>query len=153
MTAAATRMSPTAERYAEECLRLSADAAHHVRVLREIAYGAEPHQCMDIFLPQQPGLRDLPVLLFMHGGGWTHGTKDWCGFMAPPIVELPAIFISVGYRLIPSVAFPAPVMDCIVALRWATDHIAEHGGSPHKLFVGGHSAGGQIAPLMALHKD
>ena len=36
---------------------------------------------MDIFLPLDADLRDLPVLLFMHGGAWTHGTKDWCGFM------------------------------------------------------------------------
>jgi acetyl esterase/lipase len=79
--------------------------------------------------------------------------KDWCGFMAPPIASLPAIFVSVGYRLIPAVAFPAPVLDCIAALRWIAEHIAEHGGSPHRLFVGGHSAGGQIAALMALRKD
>ena len=58
-----------------------------------------------------------------------------------------------GYRLIPTVSFPAPVLDCIAALRWIAEHIAEHGGSPHRLFVGGHSAGGQIAALMALRKD
>jgi pimeloyl-ACP methyl ester carboxylesterase len=44
-------------------------------------------------------------------------------------------------------------MDCISALRWIADNIAEHGGSPDRLFVGGHSAGGQIAALMALQKD
>jgi arylformamidase len=153
MTTAAPTMSPAAERYAEECLRLSADAENRVSVLRDIAYGSDPRQRMDIFLPQRPGLHDLPVLLFMHGGAWTHGTKDWCGFMAPPIVELPAIFISVGYRLIPAVSFSTPVMDCISALRWIADQIAEHGGSPHRLFVGGHSAGGQIAALMTLRKD
>jgi acetyl esterase/lipase len=154
MTTATPAMSPAAERYAEECLRLSADAGNRVRVLRDITYGSDPRQRMDIFLPQRPGrLNDLPVLLFMHGGAWTHGTKDWCGFMAPPIVELPAAFISVGYRLIPTVSFPTPVMDCISALRWIADNIAEHGGSPDRLFVGGHSAGGQIAALMALQKD
>ena len=89
----------------------------------------------------------------MHGGACTHGTKDWCGFMAPPIAQLPAIFVSVGYRLIPNVSFPEPVMDCIAALRWIFDHIAEFGGSPKRLFVGGHSAGGQIAALMSLHKE
>jgi acetyl esterase/lipase len=73
--------------------------------------------------------------------------------MAPPIAQLPAIFISVGYRLIPTVAFPEPVLDCIAALHWVTHHIGEFGGSPDRLFVGGHSAGGQIAALMALHKD
>jgi arylformamidase len=67
--------------------------------------------------------------------------------------ELPAIFISVGYRLIPTVSFPTPVMDCITAVRWIADHIAQHGGSPDRLFVGGHSAGGQIAALMTLRKD
>ena len=44
-------------------------------------------------------------------------------------------------------------MDCVAALRWIAEHIAEYGGSPHRLFVGGHSAGGQIAALMALRKD
>jgi arylformamidase len=134
-------------------LKLSAAAASHVRTLRDVAYGTDPRQRLDIFLPRQTDLRNLPVLLFMHGGAWTHGTKDWCGFMAPPIAHQPAIFVSVGYRLIPTVSFPAPVLDCIAALRWITEHIAEHGGSPHRLFVGGHSAGGQIAALMALRKD
>ena len=153
MTTGVATMSPLAERYAAECLKLSAGAASHARVLRDIAYGTDPRQRLDIFLPPQPGLGDLPVLLFMHGGAWTHGTKDWCGFMAPPLVRQPAIFVSVGYRLIPTVSFPAPVKDCIVALRWIAEHIADYGGSPHRLFVGGHSAGGQIAALMALHKD
>jgi acetyl esterase/lipase len=147
-------MSPAAEQYAEECLKLSATVRNRVRCLPNIAYGHEPRQCMDIFLPlDADDLRSLPVVLFMHGGAWTHGTKDWCGFMAPPIVRLPAIFVSVGYRLIPTVPFPDPVMDCIAALRWILDHIAEFGGSPRGLFVGGHSAGGQIAALMSLHKD
>jgi arylformamidase len=153
MTVTATRMSPAAEQYAEECLKLSAAAANRVRAVRNIAYGDDPRQCMDIFLPLQADLSDLPVLLFMHGGAWTHGTKDWCGFMAPPMVRLPAIFVSVGYRLIPTVPFPDPVLDCIAALHWIFDHIAAFGGSPHKLFLGGHSAGGQIAALMSLHKD
>ena len=153
MTADTATMSPLAARYAEECLKLSAAAASRVRVLRDVAYGTDPRQCLDIFLPRRTDLHDLPVLLFMHGGAWTHGTKDWCGFMAPPLANLPAIFVSVGYRLIPAVAFPAPVLDCIAALRWIAEHIAEHGGSPHRLFVGGHSAGGQIAALMALRKD
>jgi arylformamidase len=153
MNTAVARMSPAAEQYAEECLKRSAAVKNRVRVLPNIAYGGDPRQCIDIFLPLEADLRNLPVLLFMHGGAWTNGTKDWCGFMAPPIVQLPAIFVSVGYRLIPTVPFPDPVMDCIAALRWVFDHIAEFGGSPHKLFVGGHSAGGQIAALMSLHKD
>jgi hypothetical protein len=56
------------------------------------------------------------------------------GFTARPLVQLPATFVSVGCQLIPAVPFPAPVMDFIAALRWIADHIAEHGGSPDRLF-------------------
>jgi acetyl esterase/lipase len=139
--------------YAQECLRLSAIAVAEGRVIGDIAYGGERRQRMDLYLPKQTGLRDLPVLLFMHGGAWTMGTKDWCGFMAPALIDLPAIFVSVGYRLIPTVSFPDPVLDCITALRWVVGNIAQHGGSPDRSFVGGHSAGGQIAALMALRRD
>jgi len=51
MTVATARMSHAAEQYAEECLRLSADAVDHIRVLRDIVHGADPRQRMDIFLP------------------------------------------------------------------------------------------------------
>jgi acetyl esterase/lipase len=77
MTVDTVRMSPDAERYAEECLKLSGDATNRVRVLRDIAYGADPRQRVDIFLPQKTDLHDSPMLMFMHGGAWTHGTKDW----------------------------------------------------------------------------
>ena len=139
--------------YETACLQLSQTAAKSARILRDIPYGADPRQRLDIFLPPQPGLRDLPVLLFMHGGGWTIGRKEWCGFMAPPLVSLPAIFVSVGYRLIPQVAYPEPLRDCIAALRWVVDHIGAHGGSTDRIFVGGHSAGGQIAALMTMRDD
>ena len=147
MTAAAATMSPPAERYAAECLKLSGEAASHVRVLRDVAYGTAPRQRLDIFLPRQPDLRDWPGLPFMHGGAWTHGTKDWCGFTAPPIVEQPAVFVSVGYRHILSHSrSTAPVMAGIAALRWIAEHIVEYGGSPHRLFVGGHSGRRSDAP-------
>ena len=73
--------------------------------------------------------------------------------MAPALVDLPAVFVSVSYRLIPDVSYPEPVNDCIQAVKWVTDHIAAYGGSPERIHVGGHSAGGQIAALMALHDD
>jgi acetyl esterase/lipase len=73
--------------------------------------------------------------------------------MAPPLFELPAILVSVSYRLHPAVEYPLPVKDSIAALKWVRDNIAQYGGSPDRLFVGGHSAGGHIAALMALRPD
>lgn len=146
-------INPEADRYAAECLTLSRRAAESVRCELDIAYGSDYWQKLDVYLPRHRDIRDVPVLLFMHGGGWTHGLKEWCGFMAPALVDLPAIFISVSYRLLPQVAFPAPALDCIAALKWAHGRIADYGGSPRRFFVGGHSAGGQIAALMALRDD
>ena len=137
--------------YDTECLLRSQSVA--ARILRDIPYGTGPRQRLDIFLPSQPVHHPMPVLLFMHGGGWTIGRKEWCGFMAPPLLSLPAIFVSVGYRLIPAVAYPDPLRDCIAALAWVSDHIAAHGGDRGRIFVGGHSAGGQIAALMTLRTD
>ena len=73
--------------------------------------------------------------------------------MAPVLVDLPAIFVSVSYRLLPDVTYPAPLWDCIHALKWVHDNASDFGGSPERLFVGGHSAGGQIAALMALQPE
>ena len=58
---------------------------------RDIAYGPQPRQTLDLFLPADRDARDLPVLFFLHGGGWSIGYKEWCGFMAPAIVSLPPL--------------------------------------------------------------
>jgi acetyl esterase/lipase len=70
--------------------------------------------------------------------------------MAPAFVSLPALFISVGYRLSPAAKYPAALDDCLTALTWAYHHVADYGGDPQRLFVGGHSAGGHLAALLAL---
>ena len=146
-------MSPEAEHYAAFCLRETATAQAHTRHVRDIPYGADPWQKLDLYLPEDTSARALPTLLFMHGGYWTHGHKEWLGFMAPPLVSLPALFISVGYRLAPATPYPGPFADCLEALAWAYRHVAEYGGNPQHLFVGGHSAGGHLAALMTLQPD
>jgi acetyl esterase/lipase len=92
------------------------------------------------------------VLVFFHGGAWTSGTKEWMGFMAPPLLELPAIFVTANYRLAPATRYPAMVDDCMNATAWVANNIAVHGGDPGRLFVGGHSAGGHLAALVALDR-
>jgi acetyl esterase/lipase len=146
-------INENADRYAAECLARSRAVAAASRVVLDVPYGEDYWQKLDLYLPDDRTAKDLPVLLFLHGGGWTHGYKEWCGFMAPALVTLPAIFISVSYRLLPQVAYPAPAEDALEALRWVTHNIAAFGGSPDRLFVGGHSAGGQIAALLTLRQD
>ncbi|MCW5771630.1 MAG: alpha/beta hydrolase [Rhodospirillaceae bacterium] len=141
-----------ADAYGAECIARSRRAAEALPCRLDVPYGADERQRLDIYLPRTTG-HDLPVLLFMHGGGWTHGYKEWSGFTAPAVVDLPAIYVAVSYRLFPDVAYPGPVKDCIAALKWVVDHLGEFGGSPNRLFVGGHSAGGHLAALMAVHPE
>ena len=139
-----------AEEYARQALERSRQAASRVRNHMDICYGDDYWQKIDIYLPDDEDLVDLPVLMFAHGGAWTHGYKEWLGLMAPAIVSTPAIFVSVSYRLAPDCRFPGPLEDCISALAWVHAHIQEYGGNPDAIFVGGHSAGGHLYALAAL---
>jgi len=146
-------INPNADVYAAEALRLSRAAADATRCELDLAFGSDPAQALDLYLPADAAARDLPVLMLMHGGGWTHGYKEWMGLNAPPLVTLPAIVASVSYRLKPAHPYPAALDDCIAALAWLHANVARFGGSPRRIFVGGHSAGGQLASLVALCRD
>ncbi len=143
-------MSPAAEAYAAYCLQATAKVLATTRHVLDIPFGTDDWQKLDLYLPHDTSARDMPTLLFMHGGYWTHGHKEWLGFMAPAFTSLPALFISVGYRLAPAARYPAALEDCLAALHWTYHHIATYGGDPQRLFVGGHSAGGHLAALMTL---
>ena len=146
-------MSPVAEAYAATALQLSRDVQSRQRVVLDVPYGPDDEQQIDLYLSDNATSEPVPVLLFMHGGGWRHGYKEWMGFMAPAITCLPAIFISVGYRLAPNAKYPAPLEDCWNALRWVHENIGRYGGDPDRLMVGGHSAGGHLAAMLALQRN
>lgn len=139
--------------YAERCLELSWEAVQRTRCIRDISYGPHSRQKLDVYLPDDQALRDLPVLLFLHGGAWTNGYKEWVGFNAPPVVAFPAIFVAVSHRLAPENKFPAPLLDCIDALRWIWRNIRELGGDPRRIFAAGHSAGAHLMTLTTLRRD
>jgi acetyl esterase/lipase len=93
------------------------------------------------------------VLLFLHGGAWRAGHRNWMGFMAPLFLDLPAIFVSACYRLAPAHRFPAHLDDTIEALAWVNREIGRFGGDPGRIHIGGHSAGGHLAALAAVRSD
>ncbi len=141
-------INPAADEYAETSLLRSSGIPRFA----DIAYGADPEQRIDMYLPDQALLPDagLPVFLFWHGGGFTHGHKEWCGFMAPPLLALPAIFISANYRLLPRGNSEELMDDARAAVRWVLENIPRYGGNSRRLVIGGHSAGANIAARLEL---
>lgn len=137
--------------YSAEAIALSAAAAERCRTEQDIAYGAHPLQQLDLYLPERASR--APVLVFAHGGAWTHGIKEWMGLMAPPLLAAGIILVSVNYRLGPKDKFPAALEDCLAALAWTHKNIARYGGDAARIAVGGHSAGGHLYALAALRTD
>ena len=94
--------------------------------------------------------KDLGLLVFYHGGGWVCGSinthDDVCRKLAQSMGHA---VLSVDYRLAPEFAFPEPLNDCIVALRWAYSHASELGIDASRIAVGGDSAGGNLAAAVA----
>jgi acetyl esterase/lipase len=121
--------------------------------LTEAAYGPDPYQRMSIAPARGGDRRPAPVLVFLHGGGWTSGYKEWNHFMAPGLTESGICFVSAGYRLAPGTLFEGQRADCIAALTWVWRNIASYGGDPSRIFIGGHSAGGHWAALLAVRND
>jgi len=121
-----------------------------VEAIRDIAYGPDPAHRIDRFsLGEATSLR--PVLLQVHGGGWTWGRRDQ---QARPLMHRMAsvgwMVYSISYRLSPKATFPDHLIDVKRAIAWIREHGPEHGADPSFLAITGGSAGGQLVALAAL---
>jgi acetyl esterase len=93
----------------------------------------------------------LPVVVFFHGGGWVIGDIETHDATCQQIAtSVPAVVVSVDYRLAPEHRFPAALEDCLAATRWVGAHAGELGADGSHLAVAGDSAGGNLAALVAL---
>jgi len=93
----------------------------------------------------------LPLLVWFHGGGWVTGSLETHDHLCRQLCdEAGAIVVSVDYRLAPETKFPGAVDDCVAAWTWVTAHASALGGDPARVAVGGDSAGGGLAAVIAL---
>ena len=118
-------------------------------LVRNIAYGQEPSQRLDIYLPAGHETRNLPVIVFFYGGRWMAGQKEIYRFAGDAFAKRGFIVAIPDYAKYPAVRFPAFAQDGAKALAWVSDHVAEYGGNPARIFVAGHSAGAHIGALLA----
>ncbi|SEK69980.1 Acetyl esterase/lipase [Blastococcus sp. DSM 46786] len=107
---------------------------------------------MRVYKPKDAGAEALPVIMWIHGGGWVlfdidDHYDDSCRGLTN---KTGAIVVSPDYRRAPEAVFPASHDDVLAAYRWTVQHIAELGGDPTRIGIGGESVGGNMAPATVL---
>ena len=105
---------------------------------------------LDLYLPAQPIRRPTPVILFLHGGGWSGGTRTTGPDFKRYFARDGFAMASIEYRLTPAVTFPANVEDVRTAVRWLKANAAAHGLDPDRICLWGTSAGGHLAAVAGL---
>ena len=98
-----------------------------MKVTRDIPYASSAHelQKLDVYAPS--GAKGLPVVFWIHGGGWQAGDKSEVLAKPQAFVDRGFVFVSTNYRLLPHVDMGAIIRDIAQSVHWVHDHIAEHG--------------------------
>ncbi|BCX47822.1 hypothetical protein HAHE_17300 [Haloferula helveola] len=126
--------------------------AESVEVTRDVSYADtdNPRQRLDLVLPKaREGKKPLPVVVFVHGGGWQSGDKRQAVRRLVPLVASGDYAgVSVGYRLTDEAQWPAQMHDCKAAIRWIRANADKHGLDPDKIAVWGTSAGGHLVAVL-----
>ena len=130
----------------------------NVRIHRDLAYGIGRRNQLDVFVPEPLPSDPLPVLIFMHGGTFTGGSKTGpAGVFYDNIGVWAAthglIGININYRLAPKHPWPAAIEDLGEAVQWAIQNVAPFGGEPDRIYVMGHSAGAMHIAGYISHPD
>jgi len=101
---------------------------------------------LDLYLPK--GKREVPVMMFVHGGGFTVGIKDQYAFVGQVFASYGIATAVINYRLSPKTSYPGHVQDVARAFAWLRAHVSEYGGRHEKIFISGHSAGATLVAMM-----
>ncbi|MSP60963.1 MAG: alpha/beta hydrolase [Myxococcales bacterium] len=128
-------------------------ARHNVEVLRDIAYSPSglPEHRLDIYRPTAPKPGSpLPVVLYIHGGGFRILSKDTHWLMGLAFAREGYLVVNINYRLAPQNPFPAAIVDTCDAFGWVVRNIRSFGGDLDRLAFAGESAGANLATALTL---
>lgn len=120
----------------------------------DTAYGSESIQKLDIYAPKN--LKNMPVIIHLHGGGWTVGSKNPWAIPAESLMEKGILSVSVDYGLAPQYQMQDMVAHVRQAISWVYNNIASYGGDPNRLYISGVSAGAHLASTALMpnwHED
>ena len=132
------------------------DPVAGLRAERDIAYGSDPMQKLDVISNGQG--TGKPILVFVHGGGFTGGDKHQPGQFTNDnlmkwAVDRGMVGVNINYRLLPNHMLPDQISDARDALAWVAKNAARYGGDPSKMLLWGHSAGATLVGLYVSHPD
>ena len=131
-------------------VRVPADA----KAIRDLAYSPQGHarQKLDLYLPETAD-GPLPLIIWVHGGGWQNGSKDQCLPLRLGFTSRGYAIASLNYRLSGDAIFPAQIEDCQAAVRWLRDHAKDYNIDPDRFVAWGASAGGHLVALLGTAGD
>lgn len=139
----------------DQSSRAPANASIEIR--NDIAYAEtkNPRQKLDLYLPKKRLTnKPLPLIAFIHGGGWRNGDKRGGLRRVAALVESGEfVGASIGYRLSGEAIWPAQIHDCKAAIRWLRAHAKESGFDPNRIAVMGSSAGGHLVAMLGTSGD
>ena len=120
-----------------------------VKALRDLVYVTNGHerQKLDLYVPENAN-GPLPIIVWIHGGGWAAGSKDGCPPLNADYTQRGFAVASIGYRLTGDAIFPAQIEDCKAAIRWLRAHAKDYNLDPDHIAVWGSSAGGHLVALL-----
>jgi acetyl esterase/lipase len=127
-----------------------------IRFELDIPYAGtgNPRQRLDLYLPKTPGAGKLPVIVFLHGGGWRYGDKASGAAQLMPFVRSGQYAgVSAGYRLTDEAVWPAQIHDSKAAIRWIRANADKYGLAPQRIAVWGRSAGAHLALMLGFTGD
>lgn len=123
------------------------DQRHGIQERRGIVFDAAHGLALDVYAPARA--RHAPVVVFFYGGDWARGERGWYRFVGTALAAQGVVAVIPDYRKVPQVMLPGFMEDAAHAVAWTRAHARDVGGAADDVFVMGHSAGGQIAALLA----
>lgn len=110
------------------------------------AYGEKEKEKLDVYAPKRA--KDLPIMIFIHGGAWKSGSKDDSAGPAKTFVDAGVIYVAIGFDVIPQNDLPGMVDQARRAVIWVNKNAKTFGGDPDKIYISGHSSGGHMAAVL-----
>jgi len=129
-------------------LLLSACSIKPVSKTKNVTYSATHDLRLDVYAPRRIK-EPKKILIFVHGGNWVHGKKSIYPFYGKGMARKGLIGVVIDYRLSPAANYEGMATDVAEAVKWVKDHCRSFGGDPDNIYISGHSAGAQLAALVA----